>query len=237
MKRFWERVDVVPLDGGFCVQLDGRTVRLPGGAALAVPTHALADALAEEWRVAAGGVLQAEFRMEDMPLTRIVGTGLDRVAAHPTATVQAIAKYGETDLLCYRASEPDSLAAQQAAVWQPWLDWAARALDAPLRVTSGIVPVTQDADALAALRNAVARQSPLHIAALGVLVPALGSLVLGLAVAAGELAPENAHDAATLDDTHQEKLWGVDQEAAARRAGMRQDVLLAARMIRLLESA
>ncbi len=237
MKRFWDQACVAEIDGGYCVQLDGRAVKLPGGAPLQVPTRALAKAIADEWRDVAGGVRNAEFRMEDLPLTRIASTGQERVAPNPEATVRAMVKYGETDLLCYRATDPESLAAAQAAHWQPWIDWAARALDAPLRVTGGIVPVQQDAAALQALQRAVARYSPLHIAALGVLVPALGSLVLALAVAEGEIAPDVAHDVATVDDLHQEKLWGVDKEAAARRAEMRKDVLLAARLIELLGQA
>ncbi|WP_237217880.1 ATP12 family chaperone protein, partial [Falsiroseomonas oryziterrae] len=183
MKRFWDRAEPSAADGRFAVLLDGRPLRLPGGTALRVDSRALAEALAEEWG-AAGGTKGGEFTHDDVPLTRVVGTAEERIAPDPAPTVAAIAKYAETDLLCYRA-EDLRLADRQAAAWDPILDWATLTFDAPLRVTSGVMPVAQDAQALSALSRAVAALAPVPLAALGVAVPALGSLVLGLALGAG----------------------------------------------------
>jgi chaperone required for assembly of F1-ATPase len=231
MKRFWDEARATPLPEGFAVQLDGRPVRLPGGASLLVPREALAHALAEEWQ-AAGGAKGGDFELQDLPLTRLVGTAIERVAPDPAPMVEGLARYAETDLLCYRA-EDARLAARQVAEWQPWLDWAALALDAPLRVTSGIVAVAQPPDALAALRRAFAAEPPLVLAALGVAVPALGSAVLGLAMAAGALEPERAHEVASLDERFQREAWGEDAEATAMLAARAADVALAARAIAL----
>ena len=50
MKRFYEQADAVPLDpGGYGVALDGRRVRTPAGRPLALPSRALAAAVAGEW--------------------------------------------------------------------------------------------------------------------------------------------------------------------------------------------
>ena len=68
------------------------------------------------------------------------------------------------------------------------------------------------------------------MAALGVAVPALGSLVLGLALAAGRIDAKAAEEASTLDERYQEEFWGVDAEAASRRARVAADVTLAARL-------
>jgi chaperone required for assembly of F1-ATPase len=231
MKRFWDEARAVPAGEGFTVALDGRPVRLPGGRPLGVAAPALAEALAAEWQVA-GGAKGGALSWADVPLTRLVGTAAERIAPAPEATVAALAKYGETDLLCYRAEDPD-LALRQAAEWQPWLDWAARALDAPLRATSGLMPVTQPPAALAALHAAVAREAPLALAALGVLVPALGSLVLALAVRTDALEAAEAHRLALLDELFQEERWGLDAEAAARRARVAGEVALAARLLAL----
>ncbi|WP_149536976.1 ATP12 family protein [Siccirubricoccus phaeus] len=232
MKRFWSEAAAAPREEGWGVLLDGRPVRLPGGAPLAVPAAPLAAAIAAEWQ-AAGGEKGGEMRMEDVPLTRLAGTAQERIAAEPAAMVAGLAKYAETDLLCYRAEEP-KLAAAQAAQWQPWLDWAARQLDAPLLVTAGLMPVPQPPEALAALRRAVAARAPLELAALGVLVPAFGSLVLALAVAEDALEAGAAHALATLDERHQEEFWGLDAEAAARRERVAAEVAVAARLLALL---
>jgi chaperone required for assembly of F1-ATPase len=235
VKRFWDHaVAVRRPEGGHAVLLDGKPLRLPGGAPLATASAALAGAIADEWQ-AAGGAKGGEMTLEAVPLTRLLGSAQDRVAADPAAMVAGLSKYGETDLLCYRAADP-ALADLQARDWQPWLDWAARVHGAPLGVTAGLMPVAQPPESLAALRGAVAAHGPEELAALGVAVPALGSLVLGLAMSAGEVTPARAHALSVLDETWQEERWGQDGDAAARRARAAADVALAGRFLALVRS-
>lgn len=235
MRRFWDRAEPVPRESGWGVALDGRPMRLPSGAALSVPSRSLAAAIAEEWQQA-GGAKGAEVAVAALRVTRVIATAIDRIAPAPEGTVDALAAYGETDLLCYRAEHPPELAARQAERWQPLLDWAALALDAPLVVTAGVVPVAQPPQARAALRAALARRNPVALAALGVAVPALGSLVLGLALAERRISADEAHALATLDEAFQIEAWGEDAEAAARLAAIAEDVRLAARILALAEA-
>ena len=232
MKRFWDRATVDKGPGGYGVLLDGKPVRLPGGTPLAVDSERLAEAVAAEWSAAGGGAQGGEMSMADVPLTRLAGTAQERIAPDPAPVAEGLAKYAETDLLCYRAEDP-RLAALQAEGWQPLLDWAARRHDALLRVTAGLMPVAQPPEALAALRGAVLGLPPLDLAALGVLVPAFGSLVLGLAVVEERLDAEEALRLATLDETFQEGFWGTDAEAAARRARIGAEVEQVARLLAL----
>ena len=155
----------------------------------------------------------------DVPLTRLAGTAQERIAPDPEPVALEIARYGETDLLCYRADGPDALVQRQQALWQPWLDWAEREYGARLRVTAGVMHVAQDPPALAALAQAVAAQTPPALAALGVAVPALGSLVLGLAMAAFRLDAAAACALATLDETFQAELLGPRRRRPRRAAG------------------
>lgn len=236
MKRFWDAASVVaraPAEGGgWAVLLDGKPVRLPGGGSLAVPLLPLAEAAAEEWEAAGGGARGGAMTLDEVPLTRLIGTALERIAPDPDPSVDALAAYGTSDLLCYRASEPP-LAAAQARDWDPLLAWAEARFGARLRVTVGLMPTPQDPAAVAALRAGVAAHRPFELAALGVAVPALGSLVLGLALSDGRVDAAEAHRLATLDEAHQETLWGADAEAAARRERIAGDVALAARLLRL----
>lgn len=231
MQRFWAEARAAEAEGRFTILLDGRPLRLPGGGTLHVAGRALATAIAAEWQ-AAGGAKGGAMRPEDVPLTRLVGTATERIAPEPAATVDALARYAETDLLCYRATDR-RLAERQAAGWDPILAWSAQALDAALKVTVGVMPVAQPPQALRALHRAVAALPPLELAALGVAVPALGSLVLGLALAAGRIDAGTAHTLATMDESFQEEVWGADAEAAARRAATQADLLLSERMIEL----
>jgi chaperone required for assembly of F1-ATPase len=235
MKRFWDHaVAVTRPEGGHAVLLDGRPLRLPGGAPLATRSAPLAEAIAAEWQ-AAGERKGGEMTMEQVPLTRLLGTAQERVAADPAPVIEGLARYAETDLLCYRGDDP-RLSALQAREWQPLLDWAAAAHGAPLTVTAGLMPVAQPPASLAALREAVAAHAAEELAALGLAVPALGSLVLGLALSAGRLAAAEAHRLAVLDETFQEERWGADEQALARRARMAADVALAERFLALLRA-
>jgi chaperone required for assembly of F1-ATPase len=232
MKRFWDSAEVGPDPGGFRVLLDGRVVRLPGGTPLLLPRRSLAEAIAAEWN-AAGGGKGGKLDWADVPLTRLAGTAQERVAPDPEPVVRQIARYGEADLLCYRAGGPEALVQRQREQWQPWLEWAAREYGAELRVTTGVMHVVQDPQALAALAGAVAAQAPAALAALGVAVPALGSLVLGLAMAAVHLDAGTAFALASLDESFQAELWGRDTAAEERRRRMAAEVAVAAQFLRL----
>jgi len=232
MKRFWSQARLDPRPEGHAVLLDDRPLRLPGGTVLLVGPAPLAGAIATEWQ-AAGGAPGGEMSFADTPLTRLAGTAQERIAPDPWPTIDAIARYGETDLLCYRAEAPEPLVRRQHGAWQPWLDWAARALDAPLRVGSGITALRQHQSSIAALRRAVAAHDPLALAALGLAVPALGSLVLGLALAEGALDPATAHGLGALDELYQAEQWGEDAAATARRQAVAADIVLAGRFLAL----
>jgi chaperone required for assembly of F1-ATPase len=237
VKRFWTDATCVTTetDGnvGYAILLDGKPMRLPGGAVLTIPSFALARSIAEEWQKAGGGK-GSNVSAADTPLTSLAGTAQLRIAADPTPTVDALARYAESDLLCYRANSPDALVHRQSRDWQPWLDWAALTYDAPLKITSGVVFVAQSPDSLRALRRAVAAFDPWLLAGLGVLVSALGSLVLGLAVASGKLDAGRAHELGALDELFQAELWGQDREAENRRNAVAAEVALGARFMSLV---
>jgi chaperone required for assembly of F1-ATPase len=234
MRRFWKEAGVAETPDGLIIALDGKPMRLPGGPPLCLSNRALADAIAAEWQ-AAGGTKGGEMDFSHVPLTRLAGTAQERIAPDPGPVVDALAKYGESDLLCYRTDAPHALAEREAREWQPWLNWAALSLDAPLHSTVGVMHVKQNATALAALRHVLAAQNANVLAGLGVAVPALGSLVLGLALAAGRLTAAQAHDLATLDERFQEELWGADEEALARRRLIGADLAMAERFMVLAQ--
>ena len=232
MKRFWQTAAAVSQGPTWTVHLDGKPLRLPTGGPLTVPGEPLATAIAAEWQHA-GGAPGGEMSYADVPLTRLAGTAQDRILPDPEPVILELARYGESDLLCYRTDTPDQLARRQARLWQPWLDWAAERHAAPLAVTHTISHIAQNPASLANLAAAVATHNPYALAALGIAVPALGSLVLGLAVADGSLEAAAAHDLACVDELFQEELWGADTESTKRRAGIRADLILCGRFLAL----
>lgn len=213
VKRFWAEARAVDVPGGFAVHLDGRPVRTPAKAPMILPTLALATAVAAEWQAQTG-----EVRPALMPMTRMANSAIDKVAPQFDAVAAILADYGGTDLLCYRAAGPAELVARQAASWDPVLDWAADALGARLRPTSGVMPVQQDAEALARLATRLSLFTLFELSAVHDLVAIPGSLVLGLAVAEGRLAADHAFGLSRIDEVWQAELWGQDEEAAESEA-------------------
>lgn len=232
MKRFWDNATAEPVGDRWQVLLDGKPMRLPGGAPLLLGQPGLAEAIAAEWQ-AAGGTKGGEMSFADTPLTRLAGTAQERVAPNAEAVALELAKYAESDLLCYRAEDPAALVARQAAEWQPWLDWAAERYGARLEVTAGVMHRAQPAAAVAALAAAVAAQTLAGLAALGIIVPSTGSLVLGLAVAEGVLDAAGATAASQLDELFQAEQWGVEWESQERRERVAGEIALAARYLSL----
>lgn len=215
MRRFYKSVSVRPSGSGYEVMLDAKPLRTPARAPLVLPTQSLAEAIAAEW-----ADQKDEIRPAVMHRTQLAVTATDRVAPNRESVIDEVAAYAGTDLLCYRAEEPLSLAERQHAVWQPYLDWCAVTFDAPLLVTRGIIHKAQPEEALAALRRAVAAEGDLRLTALHTATAALGSLVLGLAMIHGRTGPKEAFAASVLDEDFQIERWGEDAEATRRRTAI-----------------
>jgi chaperone required for assembly of F1-ATPase len=228
VKRFWKDVTV---EGG-AILLDGRAVRTPARALLALPTTSLAEAVADEWRAVGEKV-----DPRAMPLTGFSNAAIDKVAPDTAGFARGLATYGETDLLCYRAENPPELAARQAMIWDPLLDWARTRHDIAFVVTTGIVHRAQPPETLARLSTAIASLSAFELAALSPVVSIGGSLVVALMLAEDAIAPDAAFDATHLDELWQAELWGEEWMAADARALRRADFVNSARMLALLRAA
>jgi chaperone required for assembly of F1-ATPase len=217
--RFYKEVTVTSVEGGHAVLLDGKAVHTPAKAQLVLPNAALAEAVANEWRAQAAKVDPAI-----MPLTRIANTAIDRIAASREAVVEEIAAYAKADLTCYRTDAPADLAALQAKTWDPILDWAEQRYGARLGATRGLRFVAQTPEAIAAFERAVAGYDEFGLAALHTAVTLVGSLVIALALAEGQLDAHAAYAAAHVDEAYQSGRWGEDSEAQARHHGREREL-------------
>jgi len=223
-KRFWQAATAEACEGGFTVRLDGRAVKTPARRALVLPTLAMAKVIAAEWDAQQGLV-----KPDTMPATRAANSALDKVAEQFDEVAGLLAAYGETDLLCYRATGPAALVARQADGWDPLLAWCATTLQAPLIATAGVMHIDQPAASVAVLRDLVHGFTPFQLAAVHDLIAISGSLVLALAVTRGRLTVEQAWDLSRIDETWQNEQWGVDDEAAALESLKHHALLEAAR--------
>ena len=229
MKRFWKSVAVEREDGGWTVKLDGNPLRTPARAPLVVPTEALGEAIAQEWRSVA-----EEIDPRAMPLTGLANAAIDRVAPDRQAFAGGLARYAEADLACYRSDWPPELVSRQAKSWDELLAWGRRRYDVDFSTTSGLIHVPQPQATVERLSHAVAELDAFHLAGLSPLVTTGGSLIAGLAVLEQAISPDAAWQAVSIDDRWQLEQWGSDAEAEAALENRRRDFFAAARFVDLL---
>ena len=229
-RRFWKDVTVEADGGGFAVRLDSRPLGTPGKQPLILPTRALAEAVAEEWRAVDGTV-----NPDRMPFTRSANSAVDKVATQFDEVAGLIAAYGGSDLVCYRDDEAGELARRQAKAWDPILDWARQRHGAGLHVTSGIAPVAQPQEGIRQLTAAVQVASPFELTALHDLVSLSGSLLIGLAATEAGSDPEALWKASRVDEDWQAELWGRDEESIEAAEAKRRDFLHAHKLWRLVQ--
>lgn len=228
-KRFYKEAGVGEAEGGFSVLLDGRPVNTPAKRRVIVPSRDLADALAAEW---AGQGERVD--PSTMPLTKLVNSASDGVARQMAEVEAELVKYAGSDLICYRAGEPESLAAAQRAAWDPLLAFARDRLGARMTLAESVMFAAQPEESVAALAAAVRAHvgegaaAHLRLASLHVMTTLTGSLILALAKALNELELDAAWAAAHVDEDFQMRAWGEDAEALARRAARFREMAAAA---------
>jgi chaperone required for assembly of F1-ATPase len=229
MRRFWKEVTLEPSSFDHAVRLDGRPVKTPSGKELALPTRALADAVAEEWN-AVGETIDPLA----MPLTGLANAASGPIAADRDGFVTAIAAYGESDLFCYRAEAGEPLASRQAQIWDPYLNWARGRYDVSFVVIEGIIHRPQPEATLTKLRAGVAARGTFELAAMAKATQLTGSLVASLALLERAFGAEEIWQAACLDELWQEENWGADHWAQKNRSDRKAEFMAAARFLELL---
>jgi chaperone required for assembly of F1-ATPase len=229
VKRFWKVAQLVDVDGGFGVALDGRMVKTPARADLVVPTRALAEAIAAEWNQCGETV-----DPRAMPLTGLANAAIDRVAPDRGNFAAGLGRYAESDLTSYRAEGPETLVTRQAEAWDALLAWARRRYDVDFMCTCGVMHVSQPEETIRKLGHAVTMLDAFRLAGLSPLVTIGGSLVAALAVLEAMMPAEEAWEAVSLDDRWQLEQWGDDPEARAALDARRRDFLAGAHFLELL---
>jgi len=208
-KRFYKQAEASTAPGGYTVRLDGKNIKTPLQHALIVPTASMAAAMAAEW-----DAQTAEINPAAMPLNQLVNTMIDKATGHERPVMNAeIVKYAGSDLVCYFAAHPSDLVARQESVWCPLVNWIRDEYGVVLNTVQGIRYISQPEDSMATVRTIVEKLSPADFTAVQAVTGLTGSAVIALAVAAGRLGPQQAFEAAGVDETYQLEKWGEDKIA------------------------
>jgi len=228
-KRFYAKADAVEAEGGYAITLDGKPIRTPSGRVITAPSRDIAQAIAAEWEAQ-----QETINPLTMPLTRFANSVVEAVTDRVEIVAADIAKYLTSDLLFYRAGHPEALVARETAHWDPVVFWAADSLGAHFILAQGIVHVRQPDTAIEAA-SAALPSDPWSIAAMHVVTTLTGSALLALALFHGVREADQVWAAAHVEEDFNIEQWGVDEEAAARRAARLVDFQAATHILRALK--
>lgn len=234
MKRFYKTVTLGDTPGGYSILLDGKPVKTPARHLLMIENENLAQAIMMEWVAQDDKILP-----DSMPLTQLQTTKIDRISTERAAMTAGLLKYIDTDLLCYRTEHPPETARRQVESWDPWLQWFAQEFGVRLETTHDLKALKQPAAAHSAVKNFVTALDDDHFTVLQLLTPLTGSLVLAIAFTRRALTPQQAFDAARVEENHKAELYneekyGPDPAQAKKDQAALSDLSAAAKFLDLL---
>ena len=216
MKRFYTEVAVCPADenasDGWQVTLDGRGIKTQVGAAQVVPTRALAEMLATEWREQSETIDPAGFVFRDM-----ADYAIDVIGPDSNAAAANLLAFAQTDTLCYRADPEDALFVRQEELWEPLVTACERRHGVTFVRVSGIIHDPQKGPTLERLRAHLADFDEFKLAGMQTMTALAASLIIALEAAQEGADGEALFAASNAEEDWQAELWGWDADAQANR--------------------
>lgn len=213
MKRFWKEVATAPDGDGWRILLDGRAMRTQGGNAQILPTAALAETMAQEWRQQG-----EEIDPHSLPMRDMADYAIDHISANPGDIVDTLLRYIDTDTLCYRADPEDALFERQQTLWEPILTAFEARHDLRLTRVSGVGHRPHPPASMEHLRAILSTQDAFALSALNVLTTLAASLSVALTVLETDAEPATLFAAANAEEDWQAEQWGWDLLAEENRA-------------------
>lgn len=207
--RFYTKVEAVPIDDGsgdWGVALDGRTLKTPSRLPLAVPSRALATAVAAEWEWQSG----KSVRPFTMPLMALVATALDQMSKPEVRDfhVRKLLEFFPTDVALVRA-EPGALADRQAATHAAVLRWARGELGDAIAPSDSIFGAEQPESVVRNAEKRLRAMDAFELTATFNAAASAKSLLIGMALIRGAVDVEQAMKAARVEEDFQIDEWGL----------------------------
>ncbi len=227
--RNWRKVSIRNSRKGFEILLDDKRLLTPKNEAIILKSEKLALKVSREWEQ------QEKFvKPSTMPITRLVNSAIDQVKVNHQSVVDDLIAYGETDLICYRVTEPADLVQLQEENWDPVLHWARKDLGIDLKCVYGLRYVPQSIEALKEIQIQLNEPDCFALTGISELVNISGSLLLALAVYHNFLKPDEAWRKSVLDEVWHCSKWGHDEESRNARQRKLEDFKFAYQFLSLL---
>ena len=205
MKRFYNLVSIANTQEGWTILLDGKTIKTPLGHILYAPTEGLATRMMEEW-----SAQEEDITPETMPISQIITTALDRVAKERDEIERQVVAYINTDMICYRAEQPQHYVDRQQEAWNPWVDWFQKQTGERLETTTALSALTQSDKSIQYVSDYIKKLDTWRFTAFQILVSITGSIVLPMAFMAKEIDTTELFNLSHVEDLLRSEIYNED---------------------------
>eukprot|EP01041_Mallomonas_annulata_P005803 gene5803-11709_t len=210
-KRFYKHVTVKPvneLHQMYQIFLDGKLLRTPARNPLQLPTIELAMAIALEWdsQNSDSGIEPSTMR-----LMILASTAIDQVAVDPETAKRLCLSYLPTDTVLFSApAEERALLKSQRVHFQPLLKWLRKRFGIEL-YTADILKggIDHPVESRQRVQLLLDDLDPFSLTCLQSWTMDCKSLIMALALLAGETTVGQARIAARLEEEAQLEVWGL----------------------------
>lgn len=181
-------------------------LRTPLGNPIEVPTLELAKAIEDEW------TLDKAPHYRQKPMTSLVATALDCVAAEQDKYVAEVLEAIQTDTILYWEDSPESLVEQQEKEWLPIISQVNELLGINLKPIKTFAVEKLPPPEEENLKAFLYHQSAFNLAGVSHLIQLTGSFCLSYLIVTRKITPLEAWRLAHLHELEHERTWGGDRE-------------------------
>lgn len=204
VKRFYQDASVEESNGLWRVLLDSKVLKTPKRVPLELPSRAVAERTAQEWRS------QGEFlKPKQMPLTTIGCTTVDIVRHDTAAAVRRLMPFLEMDTICFE-DDQELLAERQRQECGPLRRWFEEHFGVTLAVATGLSAPAHPEETLTIIDAKLRGRSEWELCALEIATSTAKSLIVATALLdRPDVSPEIALRLSSLEERFQIERWGL----------------------------
>ena len=213
MRKFWKTVKVKKKSSNsYEILLDENVLKTPMKKKLTIQNSKIAEEIYKEWNQDKNIV-----ETDAMIFYGIISTSIDKISNNRILYVNEILNFIDTDLICYRAEEPNDLVQWQSKNWDPILLKVEKYINNKIDVFKGIMPLKQNKGIKFKITKFLTKFSDLEIIALHRITNITGSVFLSLCILNNDIIKEKAFELSHLDELWQDENWGFEEEASNNR--------------------
>ena len=213
MRKFWKTVKVKKKScNSYEILLDENVLKTPMKKKLTIQNSKIAEEIYKEWNQDKNIV-----DTDAMIFYGIISTFIDKISNNRTLYVNEILNFIDTDLICYRAEEPNDLVQWQSKNWDPILLKVEKYINNKIDVFKGIMPLKQNKEIKFKITKFLTKYSDLEVIALYKITNITGSIFLSLCILNNDIIKEKVFELSHLDELWQAENWGYEEEASNNR--------------------